>query len=435
MTLPLRFGITLVAATLLLAPGIAEPAIVAGAAPSLTIEPSVRAAGMGEASTAVFWGDDPNYWANPAMLGYYKGLRYQWSKAKFWPQFDIYFGTNRLTFGSSGVGLSVAGKPLNGLGGYRLDYGENELWDEYGNLIGILHDYEKVYSWGMGLSLAEFTENVTRSLGWELPAISRFGDFSVGRSWNDVETFLAPGSFSGMGMDPIAQTSTKDRGYVLRFTPYNSIDYPGLVRSVDSFLRPAVGGMRLDLSYGNSVRNYNDAYMTFWSFMDTSFVVKDERRGLAVHLAVGLPGVVNDRLSSAGMGWLAKMITPFISWGKAWDRSTPSRRDPGTGQRLTQGEVKLSGWELTLCNVFTIRRGRTDDPSDVERGIHGPSSGWGIGLRSAQLGGFRYDRATGPTSEDLDWEIESKAFNVWINPLGVWRALDHQSQAAKPIPD
>src|SRR5690349_1187658 len=47
------------------------------AAPVLEIDPSIRSAAMGGASTAVSWGIDPNYWANPSLLGYARGIRYE----------------------------------------------------------------------------------------------------------------------------------------------------------------------------------------------------------------------------------------------------------------------------------------------------------------------------------------------------------------------
>ena len=51
-----------------------------GTARSLDIDASIRSAGMGGACNAVFWGADPNDWANPALLGYHSGLRYSWGK-------------------------------------------------------------------------------------------------------------------------------------------------------------------------------------------------------------------------------------------------------------------------------------------------------------------------------------------------------------------
>jgi hypothetical protein len=156
------------------------------------------------------------------------------------------------------------------------------------------------------------------------------------------------------------------------------------------------------------------------------YIAKNERRGSAIHLALGFPGVLDDRLDSANMGWLADWFTPLISWGKAWDRTTTSKVSSEPGQRVTEGEYELSGWELTFANVFTIRRGRIDAPADMEYGLHDVTSGWSIGLHFAQFGGFRYDRATVPRPADFG-DIYPRGFSVWVHPLAVRRALRHQA--------
>lgn len=418
MKLLLRLGITLATAFLLLVPDKGLAAVsVGGSVASLAFDPSVRAQGMGRASTAVFWGDDPNYWANPALLGYHTGLRYEWSGTHF-PLKDVpndtYFTANRVTLGGWGVGLAMAGTPVSGLGGLNLDYG----LDESGNPTG----YDRVESWGIGTSVVELAENATRLLGWELPSLSRFGDVSLGTSRNHVGVFYE----SPVETLAILRATTKNRGFVIRLTPYNSIDFPGLVRGIDSFLRPAIGGLRLDLSYGESIHNYEDVSAFQPVSQTRTYLAKNEKRGLAVHLALGFPGVLDDRLNSANMGWLADWLTPLISWGKAWDRTTASRVSSEPGQRVTEGEYELSGWELTFANVFTIRRGRIDAPTDMEYGLHGVTSGWSIGLRFAQFGGFRYDRATVPRVADFG-DIYPRGFSVWVHPLAVRRALRHQA--------
>ena len=42
----------------------------------LDLDPSIRAAGAGGGNGAVFWGGDANSWANPALLAYGTGVRF-----------------------------------------------------------------------------------------------------------------------------------------------------------------------------------------------------------------------------------------------------------------------------------------------------------------------------------------------------------------------
>src|SRR5437016_1615587 len=91
------------------------------------LDPSVISAGMGGASVGVAWSAEPNYWANPALLGYYQGIRWQWSRTRLLPDFlpDAYFASSRFVLGGSGVGMSLIGRPFDGMGNVRLDYGSS----------------------------------------------------------------------------------------------------------------------------------------------------------------------------------------------------------------------------------------------------------------------------------------------------------------------
>ena len=85
-----------------------------GTARSLDLGVSIRAAGMGQASNAVFWGDGLDQWANPALLGYQRGIRYEWGKTQLVPGLlnDVFFKTNVIKLGGGGFGVSLSGKPL-----------------------------------------------------------------------------------------------------------------------------------------------------------------------------------------------------------------------------------------------------------------------------------------------------------------------------------
>src|SRR5262249_15270865 len=107
-------------------------------AQSLEIDPSVRASGMGRSSNAVFWGDVSNYWGNPALLAFRKGLGYEWGTTQLVPDLadDVFFTTKRLTVGYWGLGVLIAGRPFTNVGGQRLDYGVSYATEVDGNVIG-----------------------------------------------------------------------------------------------------------------------------------------------------------------------------------------------------------------------------------------------------------------------------------------------------------
>ena len=94
-------------------------------------------------------------------------------------------------------------------------------------------------------------------------------------------------------------------------------------------------------------------------------------------------------------------------------------RDKTTDAHVLGTEIKDTGWELTFANIYSIRRGRIEDP---EGEIVGPTSGWSLGLQVRDLAGFSYDRATVPQSIYLG-PVDRKAMTFFINPVRVWAAL------------
>src|SRR5258705_5291414 len=130
-------------------------------AQSTLIDSSVRLSGMGRTGAAVFWGGDLNDWSNPALLAYNKGLRYERSKTQLVPDLsdDVFFTTNRLLLGAWGVGLAVSGRPVDALGGARLDYGVSIATDVDGNELGRFRTFEDENAIGVGASVVQLFQS------------------------------------------------------------------------------------------------------------------------------------------------------------------------------------------------------------------------------------------------------------------------------------
>ena len=178
---------------------------------SLDIDPSVISAGMGGASSAVAWGAEPNYWANPALLGYYDGLRWQWSNTRLIPELapDVRFTTKRATLAYWGIGIETAGSPISGMGGLRLSYGESQGTDPSGNPTGTFAAFENVEAVGIGVSLANLAGSLLALRGKELPEVARHFDIAFGYASKHTDVDLGPGLFK-------ESTTAHDRGLLLR---------------------------------------------------------------------------------------------------------------------------------------------------------------------------------------------------------------------------
>lgn len=371
----------------------ARAALAQGAGRSLDIDVSIRASGMGQASNAVFWGDELNQWSNPALLGYARGLRYEWGKTRLVPGLaaDVFFKSNVVKLGGGGLGVSLSGKPLHGFGSVRLSYGESVETDQNGNPIGTFESFEKVDSWGFGLSLAQAFETVATLAGHNPPLVSRFADVSVGMNAKKLGMHL------GSNVD--GSTTTVDRGLLVRISPLGalpaSLDLP----------------LSLDLAYGWSELSHDDATLSLPTLGSVP-LSRHERHGYAGRAALKIPVELLERARHHRGGWLLEGFDPLLSFGYADDRD---RIEPSNGDFKTHGH----GSEVTAANVFFYRRGHYSDPlGDIE----GDTEGWGVGLPVGRFGGLRYDHATIPqaTLSGLP-DVKRDAVSGWIDPLELWR--------------
>jgi hypothetical protein len=365
---------------------------------------------MGGASNAVCWGIDPDFWANPAMLGYYHGIHFDHGRTQLIPMLadDVYFTTDRIAIGEWGVGIATVDRPIDGLGKTRLDYGTWTATGTGGEVIGEFSSYEDLGVMGVGINLIEATENLLSLTGRSSPRVSRFAEVSLGYASKEAYVFLTPATeLTGGGSGDV---TTYDRGLLLRLTPYNSITEPGFFRGLDRAF-DQLGGIRLDFAYGLSEQSYDKARIGLVSD-ETTPIAKISRKGFGFQFAVGLLKPLTQALESHGLGIIARSLTPSLGLVMAWDQN----------EMVWPGEdrpVEVSGWEVTLCNIYSIRNGRIDDDDGK---IHGDTKGWGLGLTLAGIGGFRYDEATVPKAEDLGNE-ERFGYTFFVDPMGVYKGI------------
>ncbi|HEY3215261.1 MAG TPA: hypothetical protein VGK93_02085 [Candidatus Eisenbacteria bacterium] len=366
-----------------------------GTGRSLNLDPSIRAAGMAGASNAVFWGDDANQWANPALVAYHRGLRYEWGKTRLLPTLasDVFFRSELLKLGGGGLAIWTAGLPRADLGRLDLDYGENEATDPSGNWIGTFRSFERIDSWGWALSVAQLTESFARLAGKRLMSWSRYGDVSFGMSEKDLL----------MNLDPFlrAATTARDLGLLVRATPLRiSLSPRGLAVPV-----------RADVAYGWSVLSFNDATVALGQ--PPPPVSRHRRHGVATHVALGWPETLMQGFADRGLAWLAHGFDPLLSIGLASDRAEISAADAEPSYRTTG-----TGWEFTVANVFSWRTGSYEDRAG---NIVDDTAGWSLGLHLGDFAGFRFDRALFPEALDSGLpDVTRKGFSAFLDPVSLW---------------
>lgn len=372
-----------------------------GTGRSMDIDVSIRSAGMAGASNAVFWGDALDHWANPALLGYQTGLRYEWGRTQLVPGLaeNIYLTSRVLKAGGGGAGVVLSQQPLTD-GGVHLDYGATIGTDKDGNPTRTPSPYEQVDSWGFGVSLAQAFENFSRFIGREPRALGRYLDVSLGMNFKKIDIALAPWTTYGRG-----GTRARDLGGLVRITPLDCLN-----REVGI---PA----RIDLAYGYSTLSYNDdAVVTFSGADFASRVTRHRRHGAALRLAANPPGTQTWLRDRAAMETLLGGLLPLITVGVAHDHAIV---DAGSGTSAYSADG--TGFEIDLAHVLTYRVGSYTDKTGE---IDGSTSGWSVGLPVGPWAGVRFERARFPQARDSGLrDLKRKAFSAWVDPAAIWRSF------------
>jgi hypothetical protein len=333
---------------------------------SLDLDPSIRASGMGRASGAVFW-DATNAWANPALLGYQKGIRYEWGRTALVPDLasTVSFETETWKFGAGGLGFSASGNPV---GRTQLDFGQGE-------------GGEDVESWGFGVNAFELTEALVRLAGGHMRRFARVADVSFGMNSKHLDASLGP--------DLSGSATAHDYGLLARIT--------ALDHHADNGGVP----MRLDLSYGYSVLSYDDA------FLFGSSVSRHHRSAYAGRTTIDWRQSANPR--DAFVGWLRTGFAPIAALSFAYDTDRITAGD--NNSPYATYDTKGRGSEVTLLNCVSFRVGQY---TDKEGDIDGQTWGWSAGLPFGRGAGVRYDWASVPEAAGLT-DVHRHGITAWLD--------------------
>ena len=386
--------LTTIGAALLALMLAASAARAQGTAIGSIYDPSIRAAGMGGGASAVFWGGDLNSWANPALLGYARGLRFEHGRSRLVPGLaaDVWLDTERITIGGGGLGVAMGGLP-GGLGKTDLEYGFSPVVDPFGNPIGTYNGHEDVASWGVGVSAAGLARTIAAWRGAAAPALAEYADLAFGVTQKELNVDLAPVA--------IARAKEHDWGVLARVTP------------LDNARRGATPGLpfRLDLAYGFSILNAADTRVTFTNEDQAAPVARVYFNGFAAQGQVGLPAGLRSRFGRAA--WLAESFEPLLSLGGSWD----FEHDQAGSAAAYGFDVRHVGGEVSFANIVSLRTGHLEDKAGE---ISGGTWGWGLGFHLGRYAGWRYDYGTRPQSTSLP-DVKRRGWTAFVDVAALAR--------------
>ena len=388
-----RLGLAVWLAAGVVAGGGAATARAQGTGRSLDIDTSIRAAGMGGANCAVFWGE-PGLWGNPAATALVQGARYEYGRTRLVPGLSsrVILSSGRLLLGGGGIGVTMMGRPFSGLGRTRLDYGLSQGTDASGNPTGVFDSHEDIEADGAGLALARSFDAIAAACGHQT-SLSRFAELAAGVQHKHLEMLLAP----GVG----GETDAFDWGWQARISPFQLAPEP---------LRNRVG---FDFSFARSVLNSNGTRVDLPGF-GSAPTPRLRRRGIAVRGVVRAPW--EDRVGPGLRGLWRSGFAPFVTLGWAGDREHISTAE---SIETNTYDVERNGAEITLLGFATYRFGHvTDRLGDVD----GDTSGWGLAIPLGNIIAVRFDAARIPQARDSGLpDVKRSGWSGSFDPLTLWR--------------
>lgn len=354
---------------------IGSTAYAQGTAVSMMFEQSIRTAGMGGAGVAVPWGVT-SAWGNPATLGFAQGWSWDETRTQLVPGLasDVFLRTKRMTAGFGGVGLSWSGQP-GGVGGLKLDYGEGT--------------YERVQSWGVGVSAATIADRFGRRTGER--SLARYGDLAFGENFKNARVDFAPLAFGGR-----ARAKNHDWGVLARVSP-------------SAFLRHGRDGVwDADVAFGHSVLNAGDELFVFTSEEPASPPSRVRRTGFAATGSLAQPTAMHMAFEHFP---ILSALGPLVRLTVSFDHEAIV-----TGHGY---EVDRSGQELSLLGVVDLRRGHV---KDIVGEIVGDTRGVGFCLPLGKIAAFRWDYAEVPQARNSGLpDVTRRSWSMWVNPAEIIR--------------
>jgi hypothetical protein len=375
-------------------------AISGAGAIALQFNTSVRAEGMGGAGIAVPWGGDVNNWANPALLAFRPGVRYDRMESQLVPDLadEIFIHSNQVTVGAYGVGLLFAQGPMDGV---FLDMGNQISTNDDGTQGPTFDSWMKAQYHGIGVNLTHVIAALNNE---QIPDILQRLDVSGGIVWKEFEDMLAPDYVLQDAQGGSSTARCHDLGLL---ASYRFIDSRGHGDGALSFL----GGLMLAASAGISTLNTGGDFIVHVDADQADPLPKMHVKGWAVHAETGFPA----KWESRDHSWLAEALTPLFSVTYSRQRIQPGitwvEADHDYVYGLDDDEVETGwGYEIGIANVLHVRRGHLHGTGQID----GKTRGWGLHIPFGRYGGLRYDKATVPQATGL-CDVTRESAGFWID--------------------
>jgi hypothetical protein len=285
-----------------------------------------------------------------------------------------------LILGGGGIGVSLMGKPISGLGKARVDL------PGFASLPFVTPEepFDQTEGFAVGGSPLKLIESVLKLSKMSPRALTSFGDVAVG--------------YQG-------KTSTASNGS-FTFGLADTYDWGVTGRLVVSRWWGPDAPFRVNLSGAYSQINMLTSESKQLGETATQF----DRTAVALRVS---PAPPSERSSTPpSLPWWRPGDVPELTMGLAYDHERRHFEPFGLGF----SKIDHYGLEATVFRLLALRLGYLSDHDDD---INGMTYGGGITLPIGPWGSVGYELASVPFGVDVEREFR-QGWSVWLDPTRLW---------------
>lgn len=294
---------------------------------------------------ANIWNRNPlDVWSNPAKLGYFDKVRTGSSSFKVYDEYisnPVSFSASYITFGMKGIGIML---PLtNSHNRFGYSYSRTYYYPYPGSEV---YDYNSEFA--LGVNLLKFYENYSDNE--LLKELEYYSDFSIGYNYDIV---FYDYSISAIEIPSGKQDYMDGLGMIWRISPLNQFNNGKLYNLKADFVT--------SMYYRGITSQYDETITT----------------AASIRLAWGNE-CLKKIVDTAPFDFLSSFSTNLVSVYASYDNIEDDNP-------YWEDEYSY-GYELTILDVLSLRKGKDNDESEY-------NLGWGINLRYKDLVQFQMNQA------------------------------------------
>lgn len=325
------------------------------------INPSATDVAFGLGSGAAnIWNTSPlSVWSNPAKLRYHNGFAFEQSDDPWFEKVfsDMNYHSSYISYGWKGIGILIPAPSAKNHWGTFMEYGEYDMLDEYGNVIGTYESYDSCSKFAIGIDAIKFLSDINLISPESKQKMESVYEISTGVSVDFLRSTISPeGTTEGF---------SSSIGCLGRYSPYNKLSPLGRFYTLD-----VVGGIVFVNPFRFKIKSPGES--------------KSDPLPWGTHPALSSKiSIIKDLVPNLQLNpFLDNIVDNLLSLYVSYDYTLY-----GDFSNNNTGEHGY-GYEITLLNIFSIRNGMYNDENGD---VIGNTFGYGINLNYKDIFQLQYN--------------------------------------------